>query len=230
MSPVRLQLDTVFFVPKQDPSASEELARVAIVHTYPRGNILSYHGEPADTICIVLEGRLKISLISDEGREVVLATIRPGGVFGVIAALDDGSHIGTATALTECVLAKIPREAFLSWLMRHPTAQGPLLVEFARQLRNAYEKIGEQSLLPVKKRLLAALVEIARSEGRPATGSDEVEFVRPTHEELAQLVGSSRVVISRLLKELLSEEEAIAAQGRVIRVSLEKVEVSTSEF
>jgi CRP/FNR family transcriptional regulator, cyclic AMP receptor protein len=221
-------LQALAFLGSAGPDATAELMRSAGTRRYPKGNILFYHGEPADYVFLVLDGRINISLISDEGREVILATIRQGGIFGLIAALDGGTHIGSAMAATDCTLAKIPRDAFTGWFERYPQVQGPLAVEFARMLRAAYEKIGEQSLLPVKKRLLATLVEIARSEGRPGQ-DDDVVFVRPTHEELAQLIGSSRVVISRILKELLEEDDAIEASGRVMRVSLHKVELD-SEF
>jgi GTP-sensing pleiotropic transcriptional regulator CodY len=70
----------------------------------------------------------------------------------------------------------------------------------------------------VKKRLLTTLLEIAREEGSP-TGS-EVVFIRPTHQELADRIGTTRVVVCRALKELLEEEGVIEATGRVLRVRL----------
>jgi CRP/FNR family transcriptional regulator, cyclic AMP receptor protein len=222
MNRVQLPLQDLFFLRDVSERGIEELNGMLVTHRYPRNNILFYHGETVDSVYILLEGRVNISLINDDGREVVLATIRSGSIFGVLAALDGGAHIGTALTSTDCLLAKAPRDGFIAWMRRHPASQGPLAVEFARMLRAAYSKIGEQSLLPVRRRLLAALVQIARTEGKLGA-EGVVTFVRPTHQELAQLVGSSRVVVSRILKELLNGH-GIASSGRVIRLPLDRLE------
>jgi len=79
---------------------------------------------------------------------------------------------------------------------------------------------GMQALLPVKRRVRAAIIEFAQSNGTVASG-DEYVAPRPTHQELAERVGSTRVVVSRVIKELLDEEEAIRMDGRTLRVRLD---------
>jgi len=216
-------LPTIPFLRDAPADARDELDRMAVCHDYPKGNILFYDGERCDTVYIVLDGRVKISLISEEGREVILAGIRPTGLFGLVASIEGhGAHIGTAATVTHCRLAKIPVEGFNAWLGRHPDLQRPLLSELARMLREAYQKIGIHSLLPVKQRLLSTLVDIATADGEPGR-EGEIVFVRPTHQELADMVGTTRVVVSRLLKELVEEDEAIESSGKVMRVSVQKV-------
>jgi CRP/FNR family transcriptional regulator, cyclic AMP receptor protein len=212
-------LEQVFFLRGSAEEDRRELARLAICRHYPRGNLLFYHGDPCDSVFIVISGRVKLSLISDEGREMVLTVLGPTDVFGLVAALDAGPQFGTAIATSDCHLAKIPRDRFLAWFQQRPGLHHSVLAEMAAQLRRSYEKLGELALLPVKKRLYATLLEIARQEGRPAKG-DNVVFERPTHQELAERVGSTRVVISRLLKELFDEEDDLTAQGKVIRLPL----------
>lgn len=229
MSELEAILPNVFFLREASEAVRQQLARIAICHEYPRGNILYYHGEPVESIYIVVAGQVKIELISGEGREVTLAVVRPAGVFGLVAALAQSPHIGTAVTVTECHLAKLSRGAFMPWLAGHHELHQPLAAELAHLLRDAYEKIGEQALLSVKRRLLATLLEIARAEGRREK-EGEVVFVRPTHQELAERVGTTRVVVSRLLKELIQEEEDLKVQGRVFRVSLRTVTESPEEF
>lgn len=213
-------LSRVGFLQDETMSALQELIGLAVPRSYPKGNLLFCHGEPATVVYVVLSGRVKVSLLSEEGREVILAMIRPAQLIGLDAALDDGRNFGTATTVTRCRLAKIDRTAFLAWLQSHPAAQRGLLGELAHRLHDAYEKIGEQALLPVKRRLLMTLIELAREEGTLEPGGP-VTFVRPTHQQLAELIGSSRVVVSRILKELIEEESAFAADGNVIRVYLD---------
>lgn len=217
-------LDPALMATAGDADAGRQLVDIARVHPYPKGNILFYDGEPADAVFVVLSGRVKISFISEEGREVVLAVIRPGGTVGLLGALaEPARHVGTAIIISDAHLARISRDAYLAWFDRNAHLHRAVVGDFARMLAHAYHKIGRQALFPVKQRLLAALVDIARADGSGA-GGDEVEFVRPTHQELADMIGSTRVVVSRILKELVQEDEALAETGgKIMRVSLKKI-------
>lgn len=196
------------------------LARIAIARAYPKGNVLFCHGDTCTSVGYVESGRVKVMLMNDDGREVALEVVRPGHMLGADAMFSGSAYVGTAVTLCDSRIARIPADSFHAWLAQFPGASRALLGELAAEVRHAYEKIGEIALLPVKRRLLMALLEIARSDGE-ACRSGQVEFVRPTHQELAELVGSTRVVISRVMKELMEEEDLLAEHGNVIRVHLE---------
>jgi CRP-like cAMP-binding protein len=216
-----LALPRLFFLRDADEATRASFSELAVCREYPRNNILFNHGDPGHTLYIVLSGRVKVSLINDEGREVVLTLSGPGGICGLVAMLDEGPYTGTAMTLEPTISALIPQTRFIGWLRDRPVVHRQLVLELTNMLRAAYEKVGEQALLPVKRRLLAVLIDIAREEGQEK--GQDIVFTRPTHQELAERVGSTRVVISRALKELLDEEDAIAAQGRVLRVRLTKL-------
>ncbi|HUG01877.1 MAG TPA: Crp/Fnr family transcriptional regulator [Longimicrobiales bacterium] len=203
-----------------NPRARESLGRIAVARAYPKGNVLFCHGDTCTSLGYVEAGRVKVALMNDEGREVALEVVRAGHLLGLDALFTQGVHVGTAVTLCDSRIARIPADAFQAWLGEFPGASRGLLGELAAEVRHAYEKIGEIALLPVKRRLLMALLEIARSDGE-ACRSGQVEFVRPTHQELADLVGSTRVVISRMMKELMEEEDLMAEHGNVIRVHLD---------
>jgi CRP/FNR family transcriptional regulator, cyclic AMP receptor protein len=219
-------LKDLFFLREVSEKGVSELAAMLAVYRYPRGNVLYYHGEPADSVFILLEGRVKVSLISEEGREVVLATIVNGSIFGIIAALDGGAHIGNAVATAHSHIARVSTDRLSAWMREHPTAQGPIATQLALMLRAAYSKIGAQSLLPVRERLLGAIVQMARAEGTVEPGG-MVTFMRPTHKELAEIVGSNRVVVSRVLNEILAKHGMVAT-GRMIRLPLHCIEASAN--
>lgn len=220
-------LSHIFFL--RDATAEEraDFGRLAMCHHYPRNNILFHDGDLGRQIYIVATGRVKISLTSEEGREVVVATMNAGGVFGLAAALDNGPQIGSASTIVDSDIATVPRERFTAWIAAHPHLHESVDAEMARLLRAAYRKIGEQALLPVKRRLLATLQEIARSEG--AVDSQGIVFARPTQQELAERVGTTRVVIARALKELLDEEDGLAVDQRTFRLSMRAL-VPPDEF
>lgn len=216
-------LADVYFLRDQPEALRAEIAKLAACRKYPRGNILFHHGDPGSMLYIVVDGQVKVSVISEDGREVVVALMRPSGVCGLISALDGGANVGTAMTVSECYLAAIPADRFLGWLRGHPALHESLLLGMAQMIRAAYEKVGEQALLPVKKRLLFTLVDIARKEGQ--TSGSDIVFIRPTHQELADRIGTTRVVVCRALKELLEEEGIIhATGGRSLRVRLTAVQ------
>jgi CRP-like cAMP-binding protein len=218
MNTLDRSLPDVFFLRDAPIEVRDEFTRMTVSHNYPKGNILYHDDDPATTLYIVVQGRVKICLMHEEGREVVLTVMNGGGVLGLVAALDDGPHIGTAITLTDCRIAALQRDRFEAFLTRHPFLQKPIEAELARQLRAAYRKVGEQALLPVKKRLLATLMEIAQAEGSPVR--NEIVFLRPTQQELAERVGTTRVVIARALKELLEDEQVLATDGRTFRLTM----------
>lgn len=146
-----------------------------------------------------------------------MTRVEAGGLFGLIAALDGGAQPGNAVTVEPCRLAQFSGSEFVSWLKRQRSMQQELLRELGGRVREAYQKIGEHALMGVKERLLYALLDIAEREGKLAPGG-HVVFKRPTHQELAYRIGSSREVVSRLLKELL-DSDLLQAEGRVIRVS-----------
>jgi CRP/FNR family transcriptional regulator, cyclic AMP receptor protein len=195
--------------------AVEELCRMAICHDYPRGNILHYAGDPCGPVYMVLAGEVKISLTGEDAREVVVDIVRPGGFFGLVATLDGGDQPTDALTVVESTLARFRGAAFLEWARKNGLSD-LVLRELVARVRMAYQRIGEHALLGVKDRLWSTLLEIADREGEIDEG--EIVFLRPTHKELAHRIGSSREVVTRLLKELL-DSDLLESEGRVIRVS-----------
>ena len=197
----------------------EDLASMALCHEYPRNNILSYRGDPAGPIHLVVSGRVKLILTNDEGREVIVAMLGPGGLFGLTSALDGGEQMSSAVTMERCTVARFKGAAFLRWCDGDRDRRIFLLTELARRSREANTRIGAHALMSAKDRLLDTLLEIAELEGEECPESDSVAFTRPTHQELAQRIGSSREVVTRLLAEL-RDADFFEDDNRVIRVPL----------
>jgi CRP/FNR family cyclic AMP-dependent transcriptional regulator len=218
MSDVRAAIDELSMFNGVDEEALHELASMARSHDYPKNNILFYQGDPPGSIYLLINGRVKCTLMNEEGREVVLNVVRPGGIFGLISAMDGDAQPANAITVQRSRLAKFPVDDFVAWLAQQKMVQKVIMAEFGRRIREAYQKIGEHALMGVKERLLMALLDIAEREGEPVPGSEAIVFTRPTHQELANRIGSSREVVSRMLKDLLASD-LLQAEGRVIRVS-----------
>jgi CRP/FNR family transcriptional regulator, cyclic AMP receptor protein len=209
----------VFFLQEECEEVRRSFQELGTVREVSKGSILFHDGDPCVALYVVVAGKVKLVLADEEGREFALSVFGPGDVCGVESALDAGPYTGTAITMAPSVIGVIPREAFARWIASRPTLQGHMLVQMARLLRGAYARIGNQALLPVKERVRAALLEMARSQGA-ASPVHEVVLRRPTHQELAERVGSTRVVVSRAIKALLADDDAIVMQGRTLRVRL----------
>ncbi len=209
-------LPSVFFLHDQDDATRRAFAAFAVCRTYPKGNVLFHHDDPCFAAYVVISGRVKLALAADDGREFALEVFGPGDVCGLIAMIDGGPHNGTAVTLSTTRVGIIPRERFEAWITAHPRLQQTIMVALVKMLRGVYERVGMQALLPVKRRLRAALVQLAQDNASP-DGADLV-VPRPTHQELAERVGTTRVVVSRVMKELLDEEPWIRMDGRTLRV------------
>lgn len=197
----------------------EQLCALGRCHDYPDGNVIHYRGDAADAVHMVVRGKVKIVMTSEDGRDVAIDVLRPGDIFGLVAAVSGGTHPAHAITATEARLVKFRSDAFLDWAEGHGVLQSLVRRQLAERVRQAYHRIAEHALLGVKERLLVTLLEIAEHEGTPAAEGDDIVFTRPTHRELAQRIGSSREVVTRVLNELLASE-LLEAEGRVIRVPL----------
>ena len=215
-----LKDDLIVFeaVTNVDDGDLEELCRLGRCHDYPRGNVIHDRGDADDAVHMVVRGKVKIVMTSEDGRDVAIDLLRPGDMFGLVAAMSDGTHPAHAITATEARLVKFRANSFLEWVEGHGL-MGLVWRQLSERVRQAYARIAEHALMGVKERLLYTLLEIAEHEGSPADEGDDIVFTRPTHRELAQRVGSSREVVTRVLKELL-DSELLEAEGRVIRVPM----------
>lgn len=183
--------------------SEEELGKLvdlADERTYGRDEVILQQDEPGDALYVILGGRVKVVLYGEDGKEVILSTLRDGDFFGEMALLDGGPRSASVVALEESRLVRLRRRPFLDFLRAHPDMALKILEELSQRLRLADGKIGSLALLDVYGRVAGALRELARTEGVQA-GRNVVIERRPTQQELAAMVGTSRETVSRVLND-----------------------------
>lgn len=199
-----------------------ELARFADLtreRSYPRGSVILFEDDPGDALFVVREGRVKVVLIGDDGREVILAILTVGDHFGELSLIDGQPRSAHVIAMDDANLLILRREDFRRRVTEAPAVAWALLMELSRRLRRADEKIGSLVLLDVHGRIARLLLDAA-SEG----GGDIIQK-RLTHQTIAQMIGASRETVSRAMREF-QDAGLIAVVRRQIsiadRASLEK--------
>lgn len=165
---------------------------------FPKGSVILMQGDPGDALYLIGTGQVKVVLIGDDGREVILSVLGQGSFFGEMSLLDDQPRSAHVVAMEEATLLQLRREDFQTRLRTSPDVAIALLRELSRRLRRADDTIGSLALRDVNGRIAHLLMELADDEG-----GDRITR-RLTHATLAQMVGASRETVSRTLRALVN--------------------------
>ena len=201
------------------PADRIALTRAATLRGYRRGERIVTQGQPGDSFFILVKGRVSVSILSPEGREIVLSTLAAGDHFGEMALLDDAPRSASVTAVERSELAVLTREAFFELLKGNFVLIRAFLATYSRRLRHANATIEGLASLDVKGRLARYFRDLAEERGRRA-GGGWIVVVRPSQREIADTIGSSRETVSRTMSQL-ARENLIVPKGKAIYVRLE---------
>jgi CRP-like cAMP-binding protein len=182
-------------------SEMEEISKFAIHQTYRKDNMVLIEEEVGSTMFIILSGRVKISRISDDGREVILSILCEGDFFGEMAILDGQTRSANAVTLEDSELLLIRREDFLKMLHDYPQVSINLIKELAHRLRKSDSQIKSLSLQNALGRVASTILRIADDNGIIKHGQVEIPGL-PPQQDLANMAGTSRETISRVIKTL----------------------------
>jgi CRP-like cAMP-binding protein len=200
------------------PAATlDRLALRARTATYAKGSRIFNKGDEGHGLLAVLEGVVKISAVSDEGREIGLNYIGAGEVFGEIALADSGPRTADVTAETACKLCVLDRRDFVPMIMEDPKIALKLLSVLAGRLRKTTQQVEDLSFEASPVRMARALFRLAEVQ---ETLGDERPRIVITQRSLGETVGLSRESTNRLLRDW--EERGLIDIGRSAVVILAK--------
>ena len=197
-----------------EPAEIDLLYRLVKSRVYPKAAMILQEDDPGDALFMIVSGRAKVVHLSEEGREIILDILGQGDFFGEMALLDQEPRSANVIAVEPIELLVLERSAFLDQVEREPKIAIKMLIELSRRLRRADEKIQDLVLLDVYGRVARTLLRLARLQGKPL----EDGFIitrRPTHQELADMVGASRETVSRVLADL-TRRGVVRNSGRML--------------
>ena len=207
--------DFLATVPLFSGLPAEELQQFAAItreKTYPKSSVILFEDDPGDSLFVIREGRVKVVLVGEDGREVILGVLGVGEHFGELSLIDDQPRSAHVIAMEESALLVLRRDDFRRRVETSPTVAWTLLSELSRRLRRADGKIGGLVLLDVPGRIARLLLDLAE-EG----GSETIE--KPlTHQTIAQMIGASRETVSRAMRDF-QDQGWIDVERRKIRVA-----------
>lgn len=180
------------------PETLREIAATGVIRTYPKNTVIINEGEVGDSLFIVLTGRMKVYASNAAGREVVIAFHGPGEYVGEMS-LDGSPRSASVMTVEPTTCAVVNRASFREFILAHPEFALHLIEKLIQRVRLTTENVKSLALSDVYGRLVKLLLALAvERDGRLIVPE------RLTQQDIAERVGASRDMISRLLKDLVA--------------------------
>jgi CRP/FNR family cyclic AMP-dependent transcriptional regulator len=195
-----------------DAEVVRDFEKVAARKRFPKDAIVFSRGDESDSLYIVRSGKVKAVIHDEEGREIVLAVIGEGECFGEMGVLDGVPRSATIVTQEPTEMLVIRRNDFKKLLSANPDMALNLIAVVLQRLRRADQKIESLGLRYVHGRVANLLMQSAEPQGR-----EWVVKGKMTHQEIANVVGSSREMVSKILAELV-EAGSISIEKRQITI------------
>lgn len=205
-------LRTVPLFAKLDDVEVQQFADLMRDRSYPKGSVIVFEDDPGDSLYIVRQGRVKVVLVGEDGREVILGVLGVGEHFGELSLIDEQPRSAHVIAMEDTSLLVLRSDDFRRRVEASPAVAWALLQELSRRLRRADTKIHGLALLDVPGRIAHLLLDFAQ-EGEADTIDKPL-----THQTIAHMIGASRETVSRTMKEF-QDNGWIAVERRRISVS-----------
>jgi CRP/FNR family transcriptional regulator len=183
-----------------DADSAATLEKMLTTRSVGRGHVVFREGDTGDRLFIVLDGKVKITRASADGRENLIAVLGAAEMFGELSLFDPGPRTASVSAITDSTLASLDHDDLRPLLLERPGVAVELLQALAQRLRRTNEAMADLVFTDVPGRVAKALLDLAEK-----FGVVEVDGTRVRHdltqEELAQLVGASRETVNKALSE-----------------------------
>jgi CRP-like cAMP-binding protein len=196
------------------PEEMDEALQHAHIRRLPSSHLLFEKGDPGDGLFAILNGQIKISTLSESGKEVILNILGPGEILGEIALLDGKERTANAHAIETCELLVLPRPDFMRFLERHPQVALGLLEILCARLRWVSESYEDVVFKRLPNRFAKKLVLLVEHFGEACEDGMKITLQLP-QQELASMVGATRESVNKQMR-LWEDAGLIAYQhGRI---------------
>jgi CRP/FNR family transcriptional regulator, cyclic AMP receptor protein len=182
---------------------------------YPKGAVLFVEGQAPRGIFVLCKGRVKLSICSTDGKTLILKIAEPGEVLGLSATVSGKTYELTAETIDPCQVNFVKREDFLRFLKEHADACFRVAEQLSEKYNTACREIRSLGLSHSAAEKLAKLLLEWSSRSGESTKQEPRVRLSLTHEEIAQMIGTSRETVTRLFAEL-KKRQIVNARGATL--------------
>ncbi len=185
-----------------DDAALNELTAATVSRNWVSGEEIFAAGDPSDGLYIVVEGQVRLTLLTDAGAELTVRDAAPGDLFGEIGGLDGGPRSATATAAAKTTTAFLSSVRLADILTRHPAALLDIARKLCHRLRDTTEQLEGIALYPLRQRVARYILAQGTHNGRDRGNGKRSVSIALSQSELGAVLGASRPKINAALNEL----------------------------
>ena len=194
----------------------KKISEKMISRLYEKGKMILLEQSQGETFFIIISGVVKVTRLSDDGREVILAILGESDFFGEMSLLDGEGRSANIVANEQSEVVTLSRSDFLDCLQKYPKIAIALLEELAVRLRKSDQHIESLSLSDSEQRIGITLIRLAEELGTIKQGDVNVKNL-PYQQDIANMAGTSRETVSRTLK-LLETKNFLKRDGRNLTI------------
>lgn len=177
----------------------ERFKDVITLSLHKKKDVIFWEGDPCCGFHIVKSGRVKIIRTSKDGKEQILKIAEPGEIIGMEVFYDEKEYTNTAAAMDECELCFVEKTAFFKILEEYPVISKKIIIALSKELKTAYDKIGEMGLKTAKEKMAHLLSTLAKDYGVQKDGRIKLNL-NLSRLDIAALLGITQETSIRLLK------------------------------
>jgi len=206
-------------VPIFSDLSDSDLTKIAlkmVPREYGKGKMILLEESHGESFFIITSGAVKVTRLSDDGREVILAILGVSDFFGEMSLLDGSGRSANIVANETAIMLTLSRRDFLECLESYPKIAISLLEELAIRLRKSDQQIESLSLSDSEQRIGITLIRLAEELGTIKQGNVFIKNL-PFQQDIANMAGTSRETVSRTLK-LLEDKSLIMKENRVLTI------------
>lgn len=192
----------------------KKLASKLQIKEYEKNTLVVRETDEGSTLFIITKGKVKISRLSESGKEVILAILGEDEFFGEMSLLDGEARSANVTTIHKSELLLLKRKDFLEILEQSPKISISLLIELASRLRKSDMQIKSLSLFDAAGRVASAIIQIAEETGTIKDGIVQIANL-PSQRDLANIAGTSRETISRVITSFIEDGIIVKKSGKL---------------
>jgi CRP/FNR family transcriptional regulator, cyclic AMP receptor protein len=177
----------------------EELETLCVSRRYAKNTVLFMEGDENNQLFVVRSGKVSVFLQGEEGKQLILNYMSEGEYFGELSLIDSQPRSASIMTVTDCEFLTLSREKFQEFVFRSPELCIVLMQELTARIRQLTQSVKDLALLDVYGRVAHTLEKMSDASGA-------IRNPKPTHQDIANMVGSSREMVSRIMKELIVGE------------------------
>jgi CRP/FNR family cyclic AMP-dependent transcriptional regulator len=178
---------------------------------FPKNSILINEGSLSDGLYIIWSGKVKVYMSDEEGREVILNILGANEMFGELTMIDEAPRSASIITLENCNMGVVSRTAFIDCMAEHPEIAWKLIRALVRRVRTLSNMVKNLALLDVYGRVARTLEGLTT-----VVDGKRVIEQRLTHQDIANMVGASREMVSRIMKELVAGDYIRIDNRRIV--------------